>query len=357
MANMINKTGTHKSQEKYTNEIVPLIRQEFSIRNDFSRDYEGDPVVGMVKVPTRNEDIKLSDYDILNGIIMTQSATDYLDIPVDQEKAFSELIDGYEAESVPDHIRAQRIESAGYVVGKALEESAIHALIAGGTVSEDITPLAKMNVYEKMAKEVSNMKKRGINPSEMRIAISADTELLLLTDDKFANTASSLGAELVREGVIGKVAGVATKPCYLLPDDVEFIIYAKWWCQSIDAWKAETSINPIQDGKHVNASALQGRMVYKDTVTNKLAVQIKKKTSTELGGYTITYDVNGGTGSIEAVKVETGKSVTLNDGTGLTAPDGKIFKGWAKSNNAQNPTVTSPFTPTSDITLYAVYGE
>lgn len=354
MANPINKTGTHKSQEKYTNEIVPLIRQEFSIRNDFSRDYEGDPVVGIVKVPTRNADIKLSDYDILNGITMTQSATDYIDVPVDQEKAFSELIDGYEAETVPDNIRAQRIESAGYVVGKALEESAINALVTKGTVSEDTTPLTTSTVYTKIATEVSNMKKRGIKVSEMRIAISANTELLLLTDEKFANTASTIGADLVREGVIGKVAGVATKPCYLLPEDVEFVIYAKRWCQSIDAWKAETAINPIQDGKHVNASALQGRMVYKDTVTNALAVQIKKNTS---GKYTITYDANGGTGSISAVEVEKGKSVTLSDGTGLTAPTGKTFKGWAKSSSAQNPTVTSPFTPTDDTTLYAVYGE
>lgn len=353
MANPINTTGTHKSQEKYTNEIVPLMRQEFSIRNDFSRDYEGNPVVGIVKVPTRNGDIQLSDYDILNGITMTQSATDYIDIPVNKEKAFSELIDGYEAETVPDNIRAQRIESAAYVVGKALEESAISALIEGGTVSEDTDALTETTVYKKIAKEVKNMKKRGIKVSEMRIAISADTELLLLTDEKFANTSGTLGAELVREGVIGKVAGVATKPCYLLPEDVEFVIYAKRWCQAIDAWKAETAINPINDGKHVKASALQGRMVYKDAVTNALAVQIKKVGET----YTVTYDANGGTGSIDAVKVKEGKSITLSDGTGLTAPTGKTFKGWAKSASATTASVTSPFTPTKDTTLYAVYGE
>ena len=354
MANPIATNGTHKSQERYTNEIVPLIRQEFSIRNDFSRDYEGDPTVGAVKIPTRNGDIQLSDYDILNGITMTQSATDYIDILIDKEKAFSELIDGYEADVVPDNIRAQRLESAGYIVGKALEESAINALVEGGTVSEDVTPLTTTTVYAKIAKEVSNMKKRGIKPAEMRIAISADTELLLLTDEKFSNTASTIGADLVREGVIGKVAGVATKPCYMLPENVEFIIYAKRLCQSIDAWKAETAINPIQDGKHVKASALQGRMVYKDTVTNALAVQIKKNATDK---YTITYDANGGTGTASSVEVEKGKSVTLNDGTGLTAPTGKTFKGWAKSSTAQNATVTSPFTPTADTTLYAIYGE
>ena len=126
------------------------------------------------------------------------------------------------------------------------------------------------------------MKKRGIKASEMRIAISADTELLLMTDKKFSNTSGTLGAELVREGIIGKVAGVATKPNYLMPENVEFIIYAKRWCQSIDAWKVETTINNLSDGKHIGASALQGRMVYNDVVTNKLAVQIKKNSAEEI---------------------------------------------------------------------------
>ena len=282
MANPINKTGTHKSQEKYTNEIVPLMRQEFSIRNDFSRDYEGNPVAGAVKVPTRNGEVKLTDYDILHGVELSQSATDYIDILVNKEKAINELIDGYEAETVPDNIRAQRIESAAYGTGMALEKSAINALVKGGTVSEDITALTEKDVYKKIATEVKNMKKRGIKASEMRIAISADTELLLMTDEKFSNTSGTLGAELVREGIIGKVAGVATKPNYLMPENVEFIIYAKRWCQSIDAWKVETTINNLSDGKHIGASALQGRMVYNDVVTNKLAVQIKKNSAEEI---------------------------------------------------------------------------
>ncbi len=277
MANAVNVNGTHKRQERYVDEIVPLIRQEFNIRNDFSRDYEGNPVSGAVKVPTRNNDIVLSDYDILNGIELKQSATDYLDILIDNHVGFSELIDGYEAEAVPDNIKAQRLESAAYVTGKQLEESAINALLVGGTVSEDTTPLTAENVYAKIAEAVKNMKKRGIKANEMKIAVSAEVELLLLTDNKFANTSGTLGAELVREGVIGKVAGVATKPNYLLDDKgVEYVIYASRWCQAIDEWEAEPTINDIKDGKHIKASALQGRMVYKDVITNPLAVQIKK---------------------------------------------------------------------------------
>ncbi len=282
MANAIAINGTHKRQERYADTIVKLMRQQFNIRNEFSRDYEGNPTAGAVNVPTRNGDITLSDYDVLNGITMTQSATDYLPILVDGHKAFSELVDGYEAEAVPDNLRAQRLESAAYVTGKALELSAIAALVNGGTTESSTTATTEDNVYKTIATSVKTLKARGIATNDLRIAISADTELKLLTDDKFANTSGSLGAELVRNGVIGKINGVQVKPNYLLPDNVEYIVYAPAWCQAIDEWKIEPSFNDIKDGKHVGASALQGRMVYKDVVTNALAVQVKTTGSVSL---------------------------------------------------------------------------
>ena len=75
------------------------------------------------------------------------------------------------------------------------------------------------------------------------------------------------------------------------------------------------------------------------------------------GTWTITYNANGGTGSIAAVDVNAGDEVTLSDGTGFTPPEGKEFAGWAKSSSAQSATVTSPFTPTKDETLYAVWAD
>lgn len=277
MANAIATNGTHKRQERYADTIVKLMRKEFNIRNEFSRDYEGSPTAGAVNVPTRNGDITLSDYDILNGITMTQSATDFLQVLVDGHKAFSELVDGYEAEAVPDNLKAQRLESAGYVVGKALEMSAIKALIEGGTTEASTSETTEDNVYKTIATSVKNLKARGISTNDLRIAVSADTELKLLTDAKFANTSGTLGAELVRNGVIGKINGVQVKPNYLLPENCEYIVYAPAWCQAIDEWKVEPNFKDIQDGKHVGASALQGRMVYKDIVTNALAVQVKTK--------------------------------------------------------------------------------
>ena len=152
---------------------------------------------------------------------------------------------------------------------------AIEALMTG-TVSTDTTPLTATDVYKKIVAEVKNMKKRNMKVSSMRIAVSADTEELLLTDDKFANSSSTVGAELLREGVIGKIAGVPVKTNYLMGEEVEFVIYDKRFCQKYEIWKAEPSIEDIKDGKHIKASALQGRQVGGLMVTNKLGVQIKK---------------------------------------------------------------------------------
>lgn len=290
MANAIAINGTHKRKETYATEVLIIARSEMNIYEDFSTDYEVDGATGQINVPTRNGEVELSDYDILNGIELKQSNTEYLPLPIDKNYACNELIDGYEAEAVPDDIKAQRIESAGYSFGLKKENFAIDEL-KKGTISEDTTSLTKTTVYEKIAKEVSNMKKRNMKVSSMRIVVGADTELLLLTDDKFANTSGTLGAELIREGVIGKINGVPVKPNYLLGNvtreegtgsskkdvtrPVEFVIYDKRFCQKYENWAVEPTINNIADGKHIGASALQGRQVGGLMVTNALGVQVK----------------------------------------------------------------------------------
>lgn len=72
--------------------------------------------------------------------------------------------------------------------------------------------------------------------------------------------------------------------------------------------------------------------------------------------YRVTFDLMGGTSAtVEDVDVTAGQSLNLDDGTNITAPEGKDFVGWATTAEAVTPDVTSPFTPSGDITLYAVY--
>ena len=69
--------------------------------------------------------------------------------------------------------------------------------------------------------------------------------------------------------------------------------------------------------------------------------------------YVITYNANGGTGEVASETVVAGQSVALSDGTGLTYTD-HTFKGWG-TNPSSTVAVTSPYTPTGDVTLYAIW--
>ena len=70
--------------------------------------------------------------------------------------------------------------------------------------------------------------------------------------------------------------------------------------------------------------------------------------------FRVTYDLMGGTGEVADVDVTVGQSVVLPT-TAVTAPTGKELAGWATSPNATAPNVTSPYTPTDNVTLYAIY--
>lgn len=282
MANAIAINGTHKRKETYANEVLTLAKAKTNIYEDFATDYEVDGATGAIKVPTRSGEVTISDYDILNGIELTQSETDYVTLPVEENYAINELIDGYEAAAVPDNLRANRIEAAGYSLGLKKENAAIKELVDEGTTSSDTTALTEQTVYKKLAAEVSNMKKRNMEIGSMRMVIDADTELLLLTDDKFANTSGSLGEELIREGVIGKINGVPVKPNYLLPENVEAIIYDTRFCQKYEVWSVEPTIKDIEDDTHIGASHLVGRQVGGLMVTNALGVQVKTKGAVSL---------------------------------------------------------------------------
>lgn len=71
--------------------------------------------------------------------------------------------------------------------------------------------------------------------------------------------------------------------------------------------------------------------------------------------YRVTYDLMGGTGNVADETVNAGDSVTLADSAEVTAPEGKVFSGWATNAAATIPNVSSPYTPSGNVTLYAVY--
>lgn len=69
----------------------------------------------------------------------------------------------------------------------------------------------------------------------------------------------------------------------------------------------------------------------------------------------IKFDANGGTGDIPDFVAVNHEIVPLPDGSELTAPEGKVFSGWATSDSALVADVTVPYTPEDDATLYAFW--
>lgn len=284
MANpILPLNGTHELQERYAQNIVALKRKQNVIRNFFNTDYEGDPRAGAVKIPKRNTEVAINDYDVVAGVALTTSATTYENVLVDQNKAINELIDGYEASAVPDNIVAQRLDSAAYTIGRTQELSAISALETNGTVEATTTETAAADIYATILESVKNVKTLGIDINDIVVAISDDTWVKLLTDTKFSNTASTIGAELIRQGVVSKIGGAKVVTSSNLKNEgtaignviTEYIVFATPWASSVEDWKVLPAINPLYDGSHVGASALQGRMVYKDTLLDATTCRVK----------------------------------------------------------------------------------
>lgn len=111
----------------------------------------------------------------------------------------------------------------------------------------------------------------------------------------------------------------------------------------------------ISEGLAVEYTLLTPTGTISITSNGTVDVSTYESASINVGTYTITYDANGGTGSVDSATVIAGNSASLSDGTGLTAPEGKVFGGWATTSTAESADVTSPYTPTQNVTLYAFW--
>ncbi|MBQ9521357.1 MAG: InlB B-repeat-containing protein, partial [Oscillospiraceae bacterium] len=68
--------------------------------------------------------------------------------------------------------------------------------------------------------------------------------------------------------------------------------------------------------------------------------------------YTVTFDANGGSGSMSSMKVEQGQKLILT-ANGFTAPEGKQFKAWDVNGTEVQP--NTPVEITADTTVKAVW--
>ena len=160
----------------------------------------------------------------------------------------------------------------------------------------------------------------------------------------------------------GALTSYAYNTVYTVADALATSLIADGLAEAYTEIDPSGSINITENGSH-DVTQYETAVVAvpepsgSETVTANGTYDISDKASVvvNVGTATVSYDANGGTGEVDAQTAIKGNTITLDDGSGLTAPEGKEFAGWATTDSAEEPDATSPYKVTENVTLYAVY--
>lgn len=265
----------HEARVNYSELVLAKIRSELVLADGFvfNNDYEGEPTAKAVQIPVRDDEVAVSDYDKANGIQVTHGNTSYTTLVIDKDKAVNELIDGYDAESVPGKLVADRLDSAGYSLARQIDTDGATTLLAGATVM-NMEQLTADNIYTTIVSVRTAMSKANIpNDGKRYLLVTPDTLALLLNCPEFIR-ATSLGDETVENGVIGKVAGFKVKEWNDQTTNLAMIAgHPKFATRAAD-WQVGVHVQDLSgSGDYIGACAVQGRRVYGHKVLRSAAIR------------------------------------------------------------------------------------
>lgn len=280
----------HLAQERYSGLVLAKLRATLVTKDNviFNTNYEGDPKAGLVKIPVRDTEVAVSDYNKATGISGATGSTTYLSLPITKDRAVNEIIDGFDAQSVPDGIVADRIDSAGYSIGSDVDKYSIGILEAGGTVLATKTALTKSTVYDTFVDMATALTEANVPLNERYAIVSPSVYALLLKDTTNFIRQGDLSTEMMATGAIGQIAGLAVYVSNSLMKANTTISAGKSTTTEIIAGHPQfaTRVNEfsvpvhLQDlngsGKYIGATAVQGRLVYDAKVLRATAIQIKR---------------------------------------------------------------------------------
>lgn len=269
----------HTLQERYSSLVDVKLRATI-VKKDgviFNNRYEGDPKAGKVKVPVRDTEVQIGDYSKTDGAAATHGDTSYIDVTVDKDKAVNEIIDGYDAASVPDDLVADRLDSASYSLALQIEQDGTAVLEAAATTFGTTEALTKDTVYDTLVDVRTVMSKNHVpNDNRRWLLVSPEVYGLVLKAPEFTK-ASELGDAVVQTGALGRIAGFNVYEDATLSATTDFIAGHPDWCTRVNEWAVDVHLQDLGgSGKYIGASAVQGRRIYAHAVTKKKILQIKK---------------------------------------------------------------------------------
>lgn len=287
----------HSNQDRYSKMVDAKLRANLVTRDNyiFNNQHEGNPKAGKVKIPVRDTEVEVKAYDKAKGIDPAAGTTTYLDLDIDQDEAVNELIDGFDAESVPDGIVAERLDSAAYSLSLSMDKKSLNALEAAGTgegslanVSTSKAACTTSNAYKEALAAKRTLSRKGVpNDGQRWMIVSPEYLEVLMQDANFVKQ-GDLAQELVQEGVVGKIAGFLVFESSNLDYEsttrvegkkttTEFICGHPFWCHRVQEWQVEPHLQDLSgSGKFIGASAVQGRKVYGVKVSKPQTLYIKR---------------------------------------------------------------------------------
>ena len=329
----------HEAQVRYSKLVMEKLRSELVLEDGvvFNNDYEGDPTAGAVKIPVRDDEVAVSDYDKANGISPTGGTTTYTTMNIDKDKAINELIDGYDAAAVPDNLVADRIDSGGYSLARQMDTDGATTLLAGSTVM-NLAQMTAQTIYSDVVSIRTAMSKANIpNDGKRYLLVTPDTLAQLLECPQFIR-ATALGDSTITNGTVGKIAGFIVKEWNDTTANLAMIAGHPKYATRAHEWAVGVHVQDLaQSGKYIGACAVQGRRVYGHKVLRSLAIRavfapgsLTVTLAQSDAGKTIATITAGNTGTTYAYKLNPSSRATYNEtataygGTSLTSGTTKI---------------------------------
>ena len=285
----------HELQERYSKLVAAKLRASLVTKDEviFNTFYEGDPTSGAVKIPVRDANPTVANYNKTNvgNNAMTYGSTAYITAVIDNDKFVNEYIDGYEADAVPDSIVADRLDSAGYalaldedVTGIATLVNAVQGKGKNGAVYAADDPrygkagsvvtvtLSASNAYDTMVDLGAYQDEKNVPREERYAIVSPAAYSFLLKDDHFIRQ-GDLSQKLKESGALGMVAGYAIYQSNNLgqvgSDQVQIVVGHPKYATRVDEWQVKPYLQDLGgDMNVVGGSAVKGRWVFTHEVTS-----------------------------------------------------------------------------------------
>ena len=334
----------HNLQERYSDLVKAKVRAELVLKDGvvFNNDYEGSPTAGSVKIPVRDTEVAVSDYDKANGISAGTGGTSYETMNIDKDKAINEIIDGFDAEAVPDNLVADRLDSGAYSLARQIDTDGATCLLAGAP-GEGVNAIDKDNVYATIVGIRKVMSKANIpNDGKRYLLVTPDYMEAILNSAQFTS-ASSLGDEVKQNGIIGKIAGFNVIEWNDDTQNLAMIAGHPRFATRAEEFSVPVHLQDLsQSGKYIGASAVQGRDVYGHKVLRSVAIRAifapgvitvsavagtntgdTKITATASGSNTLAYKKN------PTSRIAHGTTSSVYAGTALTSGTAKNVTGCA----------------------------